>query len=256
MEKKFSFNEDSEKYDKYRPRYCSDLFDKIINYAELDDTKYAIEVGIGTGQATLSILNTRCKITAIEVGDNLAEYTQKKFSDFKNLSVVNLSFEEFEYTPESYDLVYSATAFHWIPDQVGYPKAYDMLKVGGTLALFWNRPSGGDGEVYEKIQKVYKEFLPDVKTRKYNPEQQIYDERKAVIEKYGFDELQFEIMHQTRTFTAEDYISLLDTYSDHSTLADDIRIPFYEKIMGVINDYGGKLTIYDTIDLYLAKRLK
>jgi len=32
-----------------------------------------------------------------------------------------------------HDLVYSASAFHWIPEDIGYSKVYDMLKPEGAL---------------------------------------------------------------------------------------------------------------------------
>ena len=34
------------------------------------------------------------------------------------------------------DLVYSASAFHWIPEEIGYSKVYEMLKPGGAFARF------------------------------------------------------------------------------------------------------------------------
>ena len=55
--------------------------------------KQALEIGIGTGQATLPILQTKCKLTAIEIGEKLAEYSRHKFVNFSNLEVVNIDFE-------------------------------------------------------------------------------------------------------------------------------------------------------------------
>lgn len=254
MDKRFTFNEDAKNYDMFRPTYCDELFDNIINYTGLDTTKYALEIGIGTGQATRPILGTGCYLTAIELGEKLAAYSKNKFSDYKKFTIHNISFEEYKYSRESIDLVYSGTAFHWIAEEVGYKNVYDMLKSGGTIALFWNRPSGGENEVYEEIQSVYRKYMPDAKSRKHMPDQHIYDERIETIKKYGFIDIQFKLMHQTRKFNAEDYISLLNTYSDHHILSEDIKVPFYEEIMSVINKYGGNLEVYDTIDLYLAKK--
>ena len=53
MDKRFTFNEDVKNYDKWRPTYCKELFNDIIQYSELNQNKKAIEVGIGTGQATV-----------------------------------------------------------------------------------------------------------------------------------------------------------------------------------------------------------
>lgn len=40
----------------------------------------------------------------------------------------------------AFDLVYCATAFHWLPAGEGYRRVMDCLKPGGALALFWNHP--------------------------------------------------------------------------------------------------------------------
>lgn len=81
-----------------------------------------------------------CDVTAIELGENLAEFSKEKFKEHKNFSVYNTSFEDFECDDNSFDIPYSATAFHWILEEIGYPKTLKLLKNDGTLALFWNKP--------------------------------------------------------------------------------------------------------------------
>ena len=62
------------------------------------------------------------------------------------------------------------------------------------------------------------------------------------------------MFYRTRTFLAEEYIELLGTYSDHIAIKEDIRTEFFAKIEEAINRYGGKITLYDTIDLQLARK--
>lgn len=87
MDKRFTFNEDVKNYDKWRPRYCKELFNDIIQYSELNENKKAIEVGIGTGQATVPFLAIGCEVTAIELGKDLAEYSREKFKEYRNFSI-------------------------------------------------------------------------------------------------------------------------------------------------------------------------
>ena len=47
---------------------------------------------------------------------------------------------------------------------------------------------------------------------------------------------------------------LLGTYSDHIAIEEKIRTEFFSKIEDVINRHGGEITIYDTIDLQLARK--
>lgn len=187
LDKRFTFNEDEKNYDKFRPTYCKALFDAIIDYSGIDATKKAVEIGIGSGQATTPILETDCSVTAIELGDRLANYSKNKFSTYDNFEIHNISFEDYIYTSNSIDLIYSGTAFHWIPEEIGYPKVFNMLTSGGTLALFWNRPSGEGNSAHEVIQSIYKKYMPTEDLVKDN--QKKYNMIIDTIRKYGFIDL-------------------------------------------------------------------
>ncbi|MBU3192333.1 class I SAM-dependent methyltransferase [Clostridium bowmanii] len=255
MDLRLTFNEDESNYDKWRPTYVNELFDEIIRYSCISETKQALEIGIGTGQATLPILETKCKLTAIEIGENLTEYSKVKFVSFNNFEVVNIDFESFCAESNTFDLIYSATAFHWIPEEVSYTKVFDLLKSGGVLALFWNHPfvSRTDDLLHLKIQKIYNEFRPSDKNRiEFDKSDCI--KIVEIINQYGFKNCYSKLFFQTRTFTADGYISLLNTYSDHRALPKDVKTGLENGIAAAIKSFGGILHIYDTMDLYLAQK--
>ncbi|MDU2659076.1 MAG: class I SAM-dependent methyltransferase, partial [Clostridium perfringens] len=162
MDKRFTFNEDAMNYEKWRPTYCEELFYDIMEYSKLDRNKKALEIGIGTGQATLPFLKTGFDLIAIELGENLAEFSKNKFKAYKNFNILNIPFEDFKCDENTFDLIYSATAFHWIDENIGYPKVFKLLKPGGTLALFWNKPFIGrkDDLLHQKIQSIYEKYKP------------------------------------------------------------------------------------------------
>ena len=60
--------------------------------------------------------------------------------------------------------------------------------------------------------------------------------------------------HRTRTFTAQEYTQLLGTYSDHIALGEEVCKRFFAEIEEAINSFGGEITLYDTIDLQLARK--
>lgn len=76
----------------------------------------------------------------------------------------------------------------------------------------------------------------------------------SVLKRHGFAEPAFRQFHQTRRFRAEGYVCLLNTYSDHLAMPDDVRTRFECEIRAVIEKAGGFLKVYDTIDLYLAQK--
>ena len=79
-------------------------------------------------------------------------------------------------------------------------------------------------------------------------------ELAIVAEKHGFIDIRYELFHRERVFTAREYIELLGTYSDHIAIDEAIREKFFAKIEDTINEHGGTITIYDTIDLQLARK--
>lgn len=145
MDPRLTFNMDDSCYDRFRPMHTDDLFDDVIRFSSLDKDKRALEIGIGTGLATMPFLKTGCNITAIEIGDKLAQFSRDKFAEYINVEVVNQDFESVSLDENSYELIYSASAFHWIPQETGLPKVYVLLKNGGVFAWFISR----------EIQKVY-----------------------------------------------------------------------------------------------------
>lgn len=255
MELKLMFNEDAQNYDKSRPTYTAAVFEEIIKYAQIEEGKQALEIGIGTGQATLPFIKTGCRVTAIELGENLAAYSKEKFKAYSNFNVINTDFESYAAKEDCIDLVYSATAFHWIPDEVGYKKVFDLLQPGGTIALFWNHPymNRKDYEVHVEMQKVYQKYLSTTKL----PTEFSEDKCSVIKDKlkhYGFKDIQSKLFYNTRQLNTQEYINLLNTYSDHRALPEDIKRQLEEGIVAVINQFGGTVNIYDTVDLYLARK--
>ena len=78
--------------------------------------------------------------------------------------------------------------------------------------------------------------------------------RAAIAAKYGFTDIQHRLYRRTRDFTAAEYVQLLGTYSDHIAIEEKTRGRFFREIEAAINRLGGRITIYDTIDLQLARK--
>jgi hypothetical protein len=180
-----------------------------------------------------------------------------KFRDYDNLRMVNLPFEEFVCADGTFDVLYCATAFHWIPAEVGYKKAFRIIKSGGTIALFWNRAAVDkpDDALHQQIQAIYREIVPEwsdkERSSKYD---ETFDQIDSAIEKAGFVGLQRKLYYNTRVFNGQEYVELLDTYSDHRALTLDTRTKLYSAIKSAIEQAGDSLKVYDTMDLHMAKK--
>ncbi len=263
MDLRLTFNEDAPNYERFRPTYSDELFDDVIRFSSLGENKRALEIGIGTGQATLPFLKTGCKVTAIEIGDKLTQFSREKFKEFKNFEVINQDFESVQLEENAYDLVYSASAFHWIPQETGLPKVYGLLKSGGVFAWFSIQPFPAKEHmhIHEALQKVYgkySKFFGEQKPQT-DPQMQRQLEKKSsgrfdALRQYGFADVTEKFYYGTRTFSAKDYITLISTYSDHRAMPEESRMPFLKKIADTIDRCGGKLTLSDTMFLCMGRK--
>ena len=247
-------------YDKIRPGYVGEIYSTIFDYVQIGENARVVEVGSGTGQATEPVLKTGCDLTAVEYGANLSEVLKAKFNGYPKFHVMTCKFEEAELEKDAYDLVFSATAFHWIPEEIGYPKLYSILKKGGAFARFANRPRTcrDDPDLGAEIQVLYDDYYARCHGVKSGTKVWFTEEKAKEIsripEKYGFTDIRYHLFSRERIFTAAEYIQLLGTYSDHIAIEEKTRNEFFSKIKEAIERHGGTITINETLDLELARK--
>ncbi|MGL5415900.1 MAG: class I SAM-dependent methyltransferase [Clostridium sp.] len=248
MDFRKTFDKIPEEFDKYRPRYCKELFNELITLSNLNSTKNVLEIGPGTGQATEPILKTGSNYTAIELGENFTKYMQKKFSRYDNFNIINEDFEVYDFKGKKFDLIYSAATIQWIPEKIAFKKAFDLLKPGGILAMFMTcSDEKTNKELYKEIEEVYKKYF--VVKQKYNCEINYEN-----VVKYGFNKLKYLEWEKIRILNAEEYISYISTHCEHITLEEPNKSKFYEGIKEAILRAGNEITIHDTIPLYIAQK--
>lgn len=256
----WTFDTVAETYDKFRPGYPDELYRAIFDYVDIGSASHAVEVGIAAGQATLPVLKTGCSVTAADPGENFSALCREKFGAYPGFSVRTGRFEEMTFDDEAYDLVYAASCFHWIPEEGGYRKVFSMLRGGGAFARFANHPyrDVNRPELTEEINSLYRKYYDAYHGRVSSaPKQYTAVEAQARAElalKYGFTDVRSALFRRVRSFTADEYVSLLSTYSDHIVMDDAHRIPFFDGVREAIEKHGGVMDLHDTIDLQLARK--
>lgn len=130
-----------------------------------------------------------------------------------------------------------------------------MFKKSGIIALFWNHPfTNRINDVSNMASnRIYKKYCP---TNKKPHEFSEEDCQKQIcrLKYFGFEDMHYKLFYRTRTLSANDYIYLLNTYSDHHILSPEMKTQFENDMRKELNQIGGSIQIYDTIDLYLAKK--
>lgn len=254
MELRKTFNEDEVNYDLYRPGYADALYQDIFRCAALPEKGAVLEIGIGTGQATLPFLQKNCEVTGAELGDRLSAFVRDKYSAYPNFRCVTGDFMELPFPEQSFDLIFSATAFHWLPFEAALQKVRSLLKPAGTVALFWNHPFPNRPEdpTNAASKRVYDALRPSSKEQAEFSEAQlsVWKER---LQQAGFSDVQTFLYRRVRTLRTEQYLGLINTYSDHRALAPDPKAAFESEMRKAIDAEGGFIRIYDTMDLYLGR---
>jgi trans-aconitate methyltransferase len=97
----------------------------------------------------------------VEIRPALAAAARQNLAAFEGVNVVEADFETWQPAPaQGFDLVFAATAWHWLDPAVKYQRAWQQLRPGGHLA-FWSTehvvPAGGD-PFFAGLQDVYDEI--------------------------------------------------------------------------------------------------
>jgi len=255
---KTTFDENPELYHSIRPRYPAALLDTLVNMAQLKDNSKLLEIGPGTGQATEFLAKHNFSIQGIELGQKLARFAQRELRKYKNVEIINGAFEEIELLPENYDLVFSATAFHWINPEVKYAKPYKILKSRGNLAIIeTHHLSDSCGDLFFfASQPIYKKYCgKDCYDTGFHLKE-ITELSACNVDERFFKVVSFDVFPLVVNYSANEYLKLLNTYSDVLSLDIEKRKVFLNDIRNLIeNDYNGQIAKYYGMSLTIANKI-
>lgn len=245
------FDEVAELYDRARPAYPDRLVDDVIEITGTDPRSRVLEVGAGTGQATLSFARRGLSLLALEPGPRLAAVARAKLAGFPHVCLLESSFESWSLEHAAFDLVISAQALHWVDPEVRLVKAHSALKPGGWLAIFANIPQRGRSALDQTIDACYEKVAPSHRSAGA--------EKRARLEPQLAECGLFRVLparqyHWAASYTADQYADLLRTYSDHHLLPDEERTALLAGISDAIASHGGTLGIEYEARLLLGRR--
>lgn len=255
---KASFNTAAEQYDAARPGYPEALIDHVIQKAGLTQESRLLEIGAGTGKASVLFAQRGYQMLCLEPGVQMGEIARRNLAPFPRSEVETTTFEEWPLRQEAFDLVISAQAFHWVDPEIGLPKVAEALKPAGWFALFWNLPSDDDNEMWTEIQKAYVAHANELSKRlDVKSLTEDVEEIEQDLDAHAglFINRSIERFAWATSYTADEYINLLGTYSDHIGLEPSRRNRLFEAIRDVIAHHGGIVEKRYTCVLAMAQRL-
>lgn len=196
-----------------RPRYPERLIDRSIVLAQLSSDASILEVGCGSGNATVAFAQSGFLMTCLEPNQDFYRLAQRHCTSYPNVTVHNTSFEEWELEEKQFNAVLAANAFHWISPEIRYAKAASALRDDGFLILLWNLTPEPNHEIYQAVKEVYQVYAPSL-VRYEGAEVQ-----SEILKRFGqeiLDSGYFKewVVEQTAcevTYGIEDYLKLLST---------------------------------------------
>lgn len=245
-------------YEIGRPGYPIELFNDIVNFSGLKNDARVLEIGSGPGQATDYFVKNLYSITGIEIEEKQVQYLLEKYSEYKNFNSICSSFEEYDGVKEDYDLIFSATAFHWIKPEIGYPKAYNLLKKGGVIAVFWHLSSVVEPktEMQIEIRNIYRKAAPEFDDFLTLEEaEDLHNRRFLEIQTNNlFGMPVSKIYRWDDEYTTERYLKLINTFSDFHDLDNCKKKAILEAVADYINSKNGKIIVPQEVRLYMARK--
>jgi len=255
-----SFDVFAETYHSVRPGYPAQLYADIKELCGLDSTSRLLEIGAGSGIATVEIAKLGGKVVAIEPGSHLAAIARKQTNELKNVEILEGTFESFE-SSDRFEAILAFTAYHWIDQGVGYQKVRDLLNDSGSLVLVWNSFFLSNSAVTIEVNKAYSEYLPDV----YSNESSIAEVNEGVLAKLHrreqeviqnplFYTVALRKYYTVYNYNAETYPKLLNTFPKIAEVPEEQRRKFFARISEIVRRYGTIAVPVLTILLICKKR--
>ncbi|KNB50387.1 class I SAM-dependent methyltransferase [Streptomyces caatingaensis] len=255
------FGEAAEQYDAGRPGYPDRLVDDVLEFTAVPAAD-ALEVGAGTGKATLAFAaRPGVTLTCLEPDPRMASVLTRNCAPHPRVTVVGADFETWSRPGRRpFDLLLSAQAWHWIAPEVRWSKARQLLRPGGTLALFWNDWYVADDALREDLAAAHDRHIPD------RPPHSILDKvpsgsvmtsdswvPRELLADGGFTDIthhQYPSVHHRST---SGLVDILTSLSFCRALPEPTREALLADVASAVDAHGGEVRLDTRTGLFLAR---
>jgi SAM-dependent methyltransferase len=262
VERRLVFGQVAEEYDRHRPTYPEAVIDRLVSFARAGGggrAGRALEVGAGTGKATVAMAARGVAVTAVEPSSAMAAVARRNTSGYPDVTIVESDFERWDAGGETFPLLYSAQAWHWVDPAARYVRGRLALEPGGTLVALWNIPAWRpDDPVRAALSDVYRATVPDLR-----PDGPLHPDNHTE----GTDEdWHAEIARAERfadptvsdypwsiDYDATQYVGLLSTLSENRLLEPAPRAALFDAVAAAIDAHGGTVHMPMTAHVCTAR---
>lgn len=228
-----SFNRNANLYQEGRPPYPERVFTFMEELGAFRHAPHILEIGPGTGQATVELLRRGARVDAIELGAHLAAGLRARVPD-ERLRIIVGDVQTVPFPASAYDVVAAATVFHWLDTARLLPRLASIIRPGGWLIVWWN--VFGDPHVTTPFRKRVDGIFRDRHPAEWRPLDELpramrVEDRIAELEAGGwFRVARHELIRWTCRMTPAQERSLFATFPAIAGLPDVARSAILDEI--------------------------
>jgi SAM-dependent methyltransferase len=246
-------------YDRFRPPYPDELFDTIRERLELSERPQVVDLGAGTGRASLAMAELGWRVTAVEPGRAMLDVLRQQASDRGLLvSTIQAEAEATGLAPDAAELVTAAQAFHWFDHERALTEVARITRPGGGIALFWNVRDGERSAFLADYGTLLDRYVGEENDMGRYEATGRDELRAAFAATTAFTPLVLLNLHHEVPMTPEQFIGLAFTASYVRALPPEQQDRFRLDLAALLGRHGhadaSPFEVPYRIDLWIARR--
>ena len=243
-------------YHAARPAYPDWVYEVLCERCGLRPNAPTFEIGAGTGIATRRLLELGANpLIAIEPDNRLADFLFQT-NQVPALTVIRSSFEDAVLPAAGFDLGFSATAFHWLDEEIALMKVAELLRPGGWWAAVWNvfGDPGRPDPFHEATKLLLAGPMGPSGDDRNIPFALDKAARLAALEQTNvFENIEYRASEWSLVLDPDRVVNLYATYSNINIRPD--RETVLAELGRIARDeFHGRVTRNMTTSLYIARR--
>jgi trans-aconitate methyltransferase len=236
-------------YSAFRPEYPGEIFQRLLAHVPVERRECAMDLGAGTGKATVVLAKHFARVIAVEPDPLMAE---KLRETAPQAEVRATTAEECEQEAASIDLVNFATALHWMDVPRVMENAARWLRPGGILAVYSGDFPKGPAAVRDVIRHEFREHWDQFRDERLKDKE---FPRNIVRATAGFHTAEDTTVSSTLDMTAHDFAGYCSSTSYGSaygrSLGDAAAEAYWRNLESRFREAAKADKIPIAFDLYL-----
>ena len=213
-----SFGSVAEDYDRLRPAPPAAFVDDLVALAP----SRVLDVGCGTGKVAGALAARGLSVLGVELDPRMAALAP--------VPVEIATFEDWDDRGRTFDLITFGDSWHWIDPERGWRKIARILAPGGSVVRFWNHHEV-DEPLRSAFLEVHRRVIPELDHDRAGAGRRVVGPARGAA-----------TYEWSRSFSAEEWVRLIATYSVNQTLAPGRLAALQDGLHAAIAAHGGTVT--------------